>query len=58
MGLTKEQIKKMAYREASAALRKDADNMDLEGELSEEDEEAVRAYLRKIAFDLELKGKE
>lgn len=54
--MTKEQIKKMAYREASAVLNKNADGMDLDSELSEDDDEAVRACIRKIAHDLSLKS--
>lgn len=55
--MTKREARKMALREAGGWLVRDADGGDLDPDLSEADEEKVRAQLRLLAAELAERGR-
>jgi len=55
--MTGKEIKKMALAEASALVANGADRVDLDSDLTSDDEEAVRAEMRKISDELMTRSK-
>lgn len=54
--MTKKEIRRQALLESSAAVERAADSMDLDSDLTIENEEAIRAKMRQISDKLRLKA--